>query len=548
MGIRKRLFRFLFYLGAVGFRLLMEPLDLLKVNKKGPKNPEPTGAPLSLAELTIDAKIIKGEIDPFIYGGFIEVLGQCIYGGIWDEANKKVPLLHGGLRTDVLEEIRALRVPIIRWPGGCFSDVYHWKDGIGPRTQRKTKRNRHWGWYGPKIGPKDNNHFGSDEFMLFIKEVSTEPYININFGSGTKEEAAQWVEYMNGDKTTEYGALRAQNGNPDPYNVNYWGIANEIFGDWEVGSCSAEEYATQYLEFANAMRARDPSIKFIAVGVDFTMPDWNRTLLKIAGKQIDYLSLHVYVPGTFLAKVANNVQNFYYIIAGAFEVERRIQWFEESIANVLGNEKKIPIALDEWNVWWNMRQLYEGYFTLRDGLFAASVFEVLHRHTETVKMANLAQLVNVIPAIVTNETDVYHNPIYLALQLFSTYAEKYVTSFSINCEKRYNPSFGNIAETEIPYLGCSVTTNDAKDKLVIIGINRHHAQDLTTRISLSNFDLLPTAKVLEMNGPSHSAYNSFEKKEEVNIRVKESISVSNQFTYTFPAHSITVIILQKKST
>jgi alpha-N-arabinofuranosidase len=278
------------------------------------------------------------------------------------------------------------------------------------------------------------------------------------------------------------------------------------------------------------------------------MPDWNRTLLKIAGKQIDYLSLHVYVPGTFLAKVANNVQNFYYIIAGAFEVERRIQWFEESIANILGNEKKIPIALDEWNVWWNMRQLYEGYFTLRDGLFAASVFEVLHRHTETVKMANLAQLVNVIPAIVTNETDVYHNPIYLALQLFSTYAEKYVTSFSINCEKRYNPSFGNIAETEIPYLGCSVTTNDAKDKLVIIGINRHHAQDLTTRISLSNFDLLPTAKVLEMNGPSHSAYNSFEKKEEVNIRVKESISVSNQFTYTFPAHSITVIILQKKST
>ncbi|MHA1648885.1 MAG: alpha-L-arabinofuranosidase C-terminal domain-containing protein, partial [Candidatus Helarchaeota archaeon] len=189
---------------------------------------------------------------------------------------------------------------------------------------------------------------------------------------------------------------------------------------------------------------------------------------------------------------------------------------------------------------------YEGYYTLRDGLFAASVFEVLHRHTNMVKIANYAQLVNVLPLIVTNEHDIYHNPIYLAFQIFSNYCKPHVVSTSVVCDTWENPPFGNIAETEIPYLGCSVTINEAKDKLVIIGINRHHAHDLPTTISISNFEPKPIAQVLELNGPFHSAYNSFTKKEEVKIQEKPAISVSNEFTFTFPAHSVSVLLLQKK--
>ncbi|NVM52439.1 MAG: hypothetical protein HWN66_01965 [Candidatus Helarchaeota archaeon] len=527
------------------FHLLVEPLGLFKVYW-GSSKEEPIGPTPSPATITIDAGVIEGEINRLIYGSFIEVMGKCIYGGIWDEYNEKVPLIHGGIRQDVLNEIRALNLSIIRWPGGVFADTYHWKNGIGSFEGRKTRRNKFWHWLGPKVGPKYDNHFGSDEFMLFIDEIGIEPYININFGSGTVEEAAQWVEYMNGDATTEYGALRAENGHPEPYNIRYWGIGNEIYGPWEPGYSKPADYARRYLEFAKAMRAVDPYIKLIAVGADFEYPYWNRPVLEIAGDQIDYLSYHIYMPGKFLASLSNSVRDFYNIIAGAFEIERRIQWVENSIAEVMGDKVKIPIALDEWNIWWNVRQLYEGYYTLRDGLLVASIFEAFHRHTDAVKMALFSSLVNVLPAIVTNPTDVYHNPIYLAIQLFSTHAEQFFVSSSINCETRHNPRYGKVSEIDLPYLGCSATTNQAKNRLVIIGINRHHAHDLPTNISLAHFEPDPTTQIFELSGPSHSAYNYFNKKDEVKIREKEFDSASTKFTYPFPAHSVTAILLKKK--
>ncbi|MHA1425188.1 MAG: alpha-N-arabinofuranosidase [Candidatus Helarchaeota archaeon] len=525
----------------------MEPLGLFKVNKDAPKIDEPAGPIPSPARIDIDVGQIIGEIDPYVYGTFIEKIGQCIEG-IWDEENKQIPLLYNGLRTDVVKKIRALNTSIIRWPGGCFSDGYHWKDGIGPRDQRKTKKNRAWAHLGPKIGPKDNNHFGSDEFMLFLKEVGAEPYINVNFGSGTPEEAAQWVEYMNGDTSTEYGALRAKNGHPEPYNVKVWGIGNEIYGQHEIGYCkTGEKYAYRYIMFAKAMRAVDPSIKLVAVGTDFVWPEWNREFLKIASGYTDYLSFHVYIPGKFLLTLSNSVKNYYNIIAGAFELERRLNWVEQSIEDVVGDRKEIVIALDEWGPWWNVRQIYEGYYTLRDGLFTASVFELLHRHTETVKMANYAQIVNVLAMIMTTKTDLYCNPIYYAFRMFSNYSEKHGVSTSISSDVRINPKFGMIEATDIPYLGCSVTTNEDHNRLTIIGINRHHAHGLPTSISIKNFQPSPTARLIELNGLSHSAYNHFDKKKEVFIQEKDPLPVSSKFTYTFPAHSVTALLLQKET-
>ncbi|MDD1778845.1 MAG: hypothetical protein LUQ65_11840 [Candidatus Helarchaeota archaeon] len=534
-------------IGVLAFRTFVQPFGLFKANKEIKGLNEAAGPLPAPANLTIDAGIIEAEIDPLIYGGFIEVLGNCIYKGIWDEHNKNVPLIHGGMRVDVLKEIRALKLSVIRWPGGCFSDQYNWKEGIGPRDQRKTQKNGAWHLYGPTIGPNHDNHFGSDEFMQFIKEVEVAPLININFGTGTPEEAAHWVEYMNGDKATEYGGLRARNGHPAPYNVKLWGIANEIFGNWEKGHLPADKYAHRYLEFARAMRTVDPSIKLIAVGADFLFPNWNRQLLEIAADQIDYLSLHVYIPGTIVATLPNRAPAFYNIISGAFEIERHIQWVANSIKEVLGDKKAIPIILDEWGPWWNSRQLYEGYYTLRDGIFAASVLEVLHHHAKEVKMANYAQLVNVIPMIVTSSSDVYHNPIYLAFQLFTTYAQPYLVSFAVSSDKRVNAKYGNISQTELPYLGCSVTTNQAQDRLAIIAINRHHAHGIQTTISLKQFRPDTGAQIFELNGPTHSAYNHFEKKEEVKIHQKEFSPPSSQFTYTFPPHSVSALILRKKS-
>jgi alpha-N-arabinofuranosidase len=543
-----KLWKILAPLSDFGFRFLMEPLGLFKVNKRAPKHDEPAGPPPSPATITIDAGKRLGEIDPFIYGTFIEELGRCIHGGIWDEANAAVDKLYEGLRKDVLERIRALKTPVIRWPGGCFSDGYHWKDGIGPRAQRTPKRNKAWAHLGPKIGPKDDNHFGSDEYMLFLTEVGAEPYININFGSGTPEEAAQWVEYMNGEITTEYGALRAKNGHSEPYNVKVWGIANEIYGQHEIGYCATgEEYAHRYLEFAKAMRAVDPSIKLVAVGTDFTYPEWNGQFLTIAGEYTDYLSFHVYIPGKFLATLSNSVENYYNIIAGAVELDRRLEWVENSIVEALGEETKVAVALDEWGPWWNVRQLYEGYYTLRDGLFTASALEVFHRHMGRLWMANYAQIVNVLGMMMTSETDLYCNPIYLAFCMFSNYCEQIILSTNVSTDTRLNPKYGIIQETKIPYLGCSATTNQAKDRIAILATNRHHAHSLPTTVSIDHFEPKPSAEVFELNGPSHSAYNFFSKKEEVKIEAKKFSSVGTQFHYTFPAHSVTALILQRKS-
>jgi len=470
-------------------------------------------------------------------------LGGCVYPGIWDEYNENVPLVHGGIRQDVLDEIRDLKVTILRWPGGCFADVYEWENGIGPRELRKVQPNKHWHWLGPRIGPDHDNHFGSDEFMLLIDEIGAEPYININMGSDSIESAVNWLNYMNGDEITEYGALRANNGHPKPYNVKIWGIGNEMNLPSEKGCTSAEKYAEKYLQFTRAMRSVDPSLKFVAVGTDFEHDtEWNGKVLKIAGDEIDYLSLHVYIPGLLLATLSNNVKDFYNIIAGAFENERRIQWMAESIEQVMG-DKKVPIAFDEFGIIWNLRQHYQGYYTLRDGLFTASFFEMLHRHADIVKMAVWAQLVNVVPR--TSPTDVYHNPVFLATKLFSNYAERFSVSTKVTSDVRKNPKYGNIQETEIPYLGASVTMNEEKDKLVIIGINRHHAHNLPTKITINNFTPKSIAKVYELNGPSHSAYNYFDKKDEVKIVEKEFKSVSDEFSYEFPAHSVTVFIITK---
>ena len=531
--------------GIYIFRLFVLPLGLFKVNKEIPDLQEPAGPSPSPSQITIDAEKIVSEIDPRIYGSFIEVLGKCIYQGIWDEGNENVPLLDG-LRQDVIEEVRSLKVSNIRFPGGCFADTNSWKNGIGPREDRPVESNKQWKKYGPVMGPKHNNHFGTDEYLQFLKEVNSEAYISINFGSGTPEEAAQWLEYTNGDQSTEYGALRAKNGHPEPYNVKIWGIGNETFGSWETGSRPAEEYAQDYLKFNKKMREIDSSIKFVAVGADFDYGNWSRTVLEVAGKEIDYLSLHVYIPERVSSTLGNTKREFYNIIGGAFEVERRIHWIDNVIAEVMGEKNKIPIALDEWGVIWNTRQHFEGYYTLREGLFAASVFEILHRNSSIVKLANFAQLVNVVPMIVTSQTDIYHNPIYLAHQLFSNYAEQFMVDFQVTTDYHLNPPYGNIrTEIEIPYLGCSVTVNKEKNRLVIIGINRHHAHNINTTISVNNFDPKPAAKVYELNGPSHSAYNYFDKKNEVKIEQKETTSAS-EFTYTFPAHSVTALILEKK--
>ncbi|MCK4282085.1 MAG: hypothetical protein KAX10_08220, partial [Candidatus Lokiarchaeota archaeon] len=333
--------------------------------------------------ISINVDSHKKHIDPMIYSNFIEHLGECIHNGLWTYDPVNVPLVEGnpflvGVRKDILESVKDLKVSVLRAFGGCYSDVYHWKDAIGPRESRKIVKNKQWARFPISLykglGPKIENQFGTDEFCHFCEAIGAEPYLNINYSTGTPEEAAQWVEYCNGSINTEYGALRAKNGREKPYNVKFWGIANEIWGRQEVGrERHPENYAKRYLLFAKAMREKDSNIKLVAVG--WVKSAWNQAVLEGIGEEwVDYLSVHKYVPlplklSTIVGKKRKTTEESYYsLMTAARLIEKVINDTWEDITTILGKNSHVRIAFDEWGVWEKMRQIVKTNYYLQDGL------------------------------------------------------------------------------------------------------------------------------------------------------------------------------------
>jgi len=268
------------------------------------------------------------------YGHFIEHLGSCIKGGVWAEGESDDMFL-GGARRELVEAIKSLNPALIRYPGGCFADGYHWKDGIGPRGERPIRKNRAWAKLGPRIGPQEDNHFGTDEFLNLCEAVGAAPQLTANVGSGAAQEAADWVEYCNGPADSKWGSERARNGHPAPYNVKYWYIGNEIFGNYEIGHEQPLEYVNTFKEYARAMRKVSPDLKLIACGNLFRGKmgkDINRIVLTGAGDMIDYLSIHQYVPPFFTPKnllryqigrqEASKSRSIYYDVLGYVSIMR----------------------------------------------------------------------------------------------------------------------------------------------------------------------------------------------------------------------------------
>ncbi|MEM3712366.1 MAG: alpha-L-arabinofuranosidase C-terminal domain-containing protein [Thermoproteota archaeon] len=466
-----------------------------------------------------------GEIDPKIYGHFIEHLGRCIYGGVWVGGDSKIPNLRG-LRLDVLNAAKAISPPIIRWPGGCFADGYHWKDGIGPRDKRPIRPNLAWGGV-------ESNQFGTDEFIDFCREVGAEACITVNVGSGTPQEAAEWVEYCNGGLNTTYGRLRAEYGHPEPYGVKYWGIGNELYGSWEIGHMDADTYARKVIEFAEAMRKVDPSIKIIAVGWFWGGSEgeyWNRKVLEVAGDYIDYLSLHTYCwkPG---------YTDYYAIVNFPLNVEYELKETVSLINSVLKNKpgKETEIALDEWGVWYeNATDGLSQSVRLCDGLLAAGMFHVFHRLCNNVTMANFAQLVNALPAIVTNDRgEMYVNPIYLAFKLYRHNTGEIVLKTSTK-------------GASINTLDVSATIDKEGNFLYLAVINKDPDRKMNATIVLKDFKPKPMCKASQLNGPGIFSKNDFKSPDVVKITTKYvTLNISNGvFTYTFEPHSATILVLE----
>ncbi|MFH1537758.1 MAG: alpha-N-arabinofuranosidase, partial [bacterium] len=349
------------------------------------------------AEIKVNAKE-SYPVEEMVFGHFIEHLGRCIRDGIWDERELDIPREFGMVRKDVFDAMKALRPPVIRYPGGCFSDTYHWRDGIGPTDRRPRRFNRAWWRLKFPYTAFENNHFGTDEFVELCQRLGAEPYININFGSGSPKEAAEWVEYCNAPTGTKLADERAENGHPKPYGAKFWGIANEVWGFHEVGFCiSGAQYARRYMPFHEAMKAADPEIKTVAVGSNRWFPLWNKGFLRRAGRFCDYLSVHEYVTGpnplhqTFYTGFPETERAYYAMVAGAEMLKDTVSWARGQIVDEMGEDSAVKIAFDEWNAWWGEGQLIRAEnYTLRDGIMTACTLSHLVKMSPFVGMANFA--------------------------------------------------------------------------------------------------------------------------------------------------------------
>lgn len=366
-----------------------------------------------LATLRIDPSAQGPAISPWLFGHFLENLGACLYrGGLLDATGKP--------REEIVRRMREMGVPILRWPGGLFADGYHWRDGVGPN--RPVRPNKYWGRYGPLLGPKDPNHFGTHEFVALCRELGAEPYINVNLGSGTPREAADWVAYCNRTSGPE-AERRAQNGAPAPLGVRVWGIGNETYGFWSIGHCDAKTYAARFREFHAAMTDADPSITPVAVGTCDLWPDWNPAVLGEVGERMSYLALHIYLPSMnnplYLARpLGGGAANHGSLCAAGVEVARKIRFVAAQIREA-GLAGRVRIALDEWNLWWWILQTYKTWWRMRDAVALAGMAGAIVDHAEVVGMANLAQAINVLGLIRTDASRVVVTPLWHVMRMFA---------------------------------------------------------------------------------------------------------------------------------
>jgi alpha-N-arabinofuranosidase len=493
-----------------------------------------------MAKIKIDRDRTIGTVDQRIFGGFIEHLGRCIYGGIFEPGSSLSD--ERGFRRDVMEAVGPLSVPVLRWPGGNFVSGYHWTDGVGPADQRPRRLELAW-------GAEESNRFGTDEFIAYCRAIGAEPYICVNMGTGTIDEAQAWVEYCNGTSDTYWANLRRQNGHEEPYRVKYWGLGNEMYGHWQLGALSAVDYAKKARNFAKVMRLTDPSIQLISCGEN-GWSEWDREVLEELASIIDFHSIHIYTGS----------DDFLSNVLAPHQAERALKSCQAMIDRVRflqGINHPISVAYDEWNVWFRERgagSALEERYTLADALAVATYLNIFIRNCRTVRMANLAQLVNVIAPIFTSPDGLFLQSIYHPLRLYAEHTlpialDVYVDSenLSFPAERETSPWPHRVADLG-PFraLDVSATRNEDSSALTIGVINRDAGGDIPVTIELSDFPQLETCTAFSVNATDINAVNSFERPDAVSVAsTAVPANTGRWFDYTFPAHSATVLALSR---
>lgn len=492
--------------------------------------------------ITIDTTRRIGAVDRGIFGGFIEHLGRCIYGGIFEEGS---PLSDArGFRRDVLEALRPLRMPVVRWPGGNFVSGYHWTDGVGPLDRRPRRTELAW-------LAEESNRFGTDEFIEYCRVLDTEPFIVVNMGSGTLDEAQAWVEYCNGTGNTHWANLRRAHGHPEPYRVRYWGLGNEMYGAWQIGSRSAEDYARAARQFAHVMKRTDPTIQLVGCGQN-GWNDWDRVVLEGIADLIDYYSIHIY----------SGSDHYYTSAFHPHQADRALRICEGIIERVRYSRRiahPIHIAYDEWNVWYRERSPearragLEERYSLTDALAVATYLNIFIRHCRSVRMANVAQLVNVIALVMTNPRGLFLQTIYHPFRLYAEHTREVALDPHVECETHtLAPEDEDAGERPhrvadlgpFPLLDAAATCDAEAREVTLAVVNRDPARDLPADLRIADAAIGAEVTAYEVNGHDPNAANSFEDPNAVTVRERRPERTgAGDLRYVFPAHSVTVLRL-----
>lgn len=481
----------------------------------------------------------RGEqkISKHIYGHFAEHLGTCIYGGLW--VGEDSPIANEkGYRKDVLEAIKKLQIPNLRWPGGCFADEYHWMDGIGPKDKRPKMVNNNWG------GTIEDNSFGTHEFLNLCEILECEPYISGNVGSGTVEELAKWVEYMTSDGDSPMANLRRENGRDKAWKVKFLGVGNESWGCG--GDMTADYYSDVYRRYAVYCRNYDDNKLFkIACGASDYDYNWTETLMNKVGRRMHGLSLHYYTVTGWSGSKGSATQftpdDYYWIVGKALEIEEVLQK-HMAIMDKYDKGKNIGLMVDEWGTWFDVEpgtnpgHLFQQN-TMRDAFVAALSLNIFNKYPDRIQMANIAQMVNVLQSMVlTKEDKMLLTPTYHIFEMYKVHQEATHLPLDIISETK------NIRDRNVAMVNASASQKDGKINISLANIDLDKAQDLTIDLSSISAKKVSGRILTSKNITDH---NTFENPNIIQPQeFKDAKVVNGKLQVKLPAKSIVVLTVE----
>lgn len=493
--------------------------------------------PPATANLTVRVDRPAGTISREIYGQFAEHLGRLIYGGLWVGEDSAIPNTRG-IRNDVVNALRELHVPVLRWPGGCFADEYHWRDGIGPRAQRPRRPNASWGGV-------DTNAFGTHEFMDLAEQLGAEVYINGNLGSGSPQEMMEWLEYMTSDADSTLVRLRRQNGRDKPWKVQWFAVGNESWGCG--GNMRAEHYADEYKRYATFLKDYSGNhVRKIAVGPHDDLYGWTEVMMQQAAKNMDGLSLHYYtLPNDNWdhkgSATGFTEQDWKSTMAHTLRMEEYVSK-HSAIMDKYDPEKHVGLMVDEWGTWYDpqpgkdMGALYQQN-TMRDAVVAAVNLNVFNSHSDRVKMANIAQMVNVLQSMILTDGDkIVLTPTYYVFKMYRVHQGATLIPIELTSPKVSS------SDDRIPTVQASASRDsNGRLHLSVVNLDPSHKAVVATTVRGLNISKV-SGEILA--GPI-AGMNTFENPTAIAPRPFDGFRLNgSELQLTLPPGSITMLELQ----